>query len=121
MVRSLYEGGARLLVGTDTPNPFVVPGFSVHEELQNLVDAGLTPYEALRTGTRDAAEFMGVLNEAGTISVGKRADLILLESNPLESITNARSRVGVMVRGRWYTANDLQKRLDALAASYAIK
>ena len=121
LVKSLYEGGVRLLVGTDTPNPFVIPGFSVYEELQNFVDAGLTPYQALKAGTRDAAEFMGALNEMGTISVGKRADLILVGGNPLESITNTTRRVGVMVRGRWYTANDLQKQLDALAASYAIK
>jgi imidazolonepropionase-like amidohydrolase len=64
---------------------------------------------------------MGALDETGTISVGKRADLILLESNPLEGITNVTRRVGVMGRGQWHTANDLQKQLDALAASYARK
>jgi len=121
LVKSLYEGGARLLIGTDTPNPFVIPGFSLYEELQNFVDAGLTPYQALKAGTRDAAEFMGALDETGTISVGKRADLILLESNPLEGIMNVTRRVGVMGRGQWHTANDLQKQLDALAASYARK
>lgn len=121
LVVFFQKGGARLLVGTDTPNPFVIPGFSVYEELQNLVDAGLTPYQALKAATRDAAEFMGTLNEVGTISVGKRADLILIESNPLESITNTMRRVGVMGRGRWYPAQDLQKQLDALAASYVKK
>ena len=121
LVKLLHEGGGRLLLGTDTPNPFVLPGLSVHEELQNLVDAGLTPYQALKAGTRDAAEFIGALNEAGTISVGKRADLILVEDNPLENVASATRRVGVMVRGRWYAADDLQKQLDALAASYVRK
>jgi imidazolonepropionase-like amidohydrolase len=121
LVKFLHEGGARLLAGTDTPNAFVIPGFSLHEELQNLVDAGLTPYQALKAGTRDAAEFVGGLNEVGTISVGKRADLVLLEGNPLENITNTTRRAGVMARGQWYAAESLQKQLDALAASYAIK
>lgn len=121
LVKLLHEAGAGILVGTDTPNPFVVPGFSVHEELQNLVEAGLTPYEALRAATRDAAEMLGASGEVGTVTVGKRADLILLEGNPLESITNTTRRVGVLVRGRWYAADDLQKRLDALAASYERK
>jgi imidazolonepropionase-like amidohydrolase len=121
LVKLLQEAGARLLVGTDTPNQFVIPGFSVHEELQNLADAGLTPYQALKAATRDAAEFLGALSGVGTLSVGKRADFILLEGNPLESIANTKRRVGVMVRGRWYTADDLQKQLDALAASYARK
>jgi imidazolonepropionase-like amidohydrolase len=121
LVKFLHQGGARLLAGTDTPNAFVIPGFSLHEELQNLVDAGLTPYQALKAGTRDAAEFVGGLNEVGTISVGKRADLVLLEGNPLKNITNTTRRAGVMSRGQWYTSEGLQKQLDALAASYAIK
>jgi imidazolonepropionase-like amidohydrolase len=121
LVKLLQEGGARLLVGTDTPNQFVIPGFSVHEELENFVDAGLTPYQALKAATRDAAEFMGALSGVGTVSAGKRADLILIEGNPLESITNTKRRVGVMARGRWYLADDLQKQLDALAASYVKK
>ena len=119
LVKALYDGGARLLIGTDTPNPFVIPGFSVQEELQIFVEAGLTPYQALKAGTRDAAEFLGASNEFGTISIGKRADLILVEGNPLESVANAKRRTGVVVRGRWFTASDLQKHLDALAASYA--
>ena len=118
LVKFLHEGGGRLLLGTDTPNPFILPGFSIYEELQNLVDAGLTPYQALKAGTRDAAEFMGALGEVGTVSVGKRADLILVEGDPLDSIANATRRVGVMARGRWHTAGDLQRQLDALAASY---
>lgn len=119
LVKALHDAGAGILAGTDTPNPFVIPGFSMHEELQNLVDAGLTPYQAISAGTRDAAEFLGRANEFGTVAISRRADLILVQGNPLESVSNTKRRVGVMVRGRWYTEADLQKQLDALAASYA--
>jgi imidazolonepropionase-like amidohydrolase len=119
LVKVLHDNGARLLIGTDTPNAFVIPGYSVVEELQNFVAAGLTSYQAIKAGTRDAAEFLGASNEFGTISVGMRADLILVEGNPLESVANLKRRAGVMVRGRWLTMSDLHKQLDGLAASYA--
>ncbi len=119
VVKLLHDGGARLLVGTDTPNAFVVPGFSVVEELQNFVEAGFTPYQAIKAATKDAADFLGASNEFGTISVGRRADLILVDGNPLESVANLKRRAGVMVLGRWLTTSDLQKQLDALAVSYA--
>lgn len=121
LVKSLFDGGARVLVGTDTPNPFVIPGFAVHEELQNFVEAGLTPYQAIKAATRDAAEFMNVSKEFGTIADGRRADLILIEGNPLESVKNIYPPAGVMAGGRWYPKSDLQKRLESLAASYAQK
>jgi hypothetical protein len=118
VTRALRDAGARLLLGTDTGNPFVIPGFSVHEELALLVQAGLTPYEALRAGTRDAAEFTGRLEEFGTVEPGKRADLLLLDANPLEDVANARRRSGVMVRGRWLPEAELQAMLEEVAASY---
>jgi imidazolonepropionase-like amidohydrolase len=121
LVKALHDNGARLLVGTDTPNPFVIPGFSVLEEMQNFVGAGLTPYQAIKAGTCDAAEFFEASAEFGTVSIGKRADLILVEGNPLQNIANLERRAGVMVRGRWMTTSDLQRQLNALAASYAKK
>jgi imidazolonepropionase-like amidohydrolase len=121
LIKTLHDAGARLLVGTDTPNAFVIPGFSALEELENFVAAGLTPYQALKAATKDAAEFLGASDDFGTISIGKGADLILIEGNPLESVANLKRRTGIMVRGRWLTTSDLQKQLDALAASYAKK
>jgi imidazolonepropionase-like amidohydrolase len=118
-VKALHEGGARILVGTDTPNPSVAPGFSVHEELRNLVDVGFTPYEAIKAGTSDAAEFLKKQNEFGTVAVGLRADLILLEANPLKDVNNVNRRVGVMVRGRWLPEPELRSWLEKLAASFA--
>ena len=117
----LHKAGARLLLGTDTPNPYVIPGFSIHEELQNLVSAGLSPYEAIRAGTRDSAEFLDALDEFGTIEVGKRADLILLDANPLRNVDNVSRRVGVTVRGKWFREEELVGMLNQLAATYEIK
>jgi imidazolonepropionase-like amidohydrolase len=97
IVDALDEGGVPLLVGTDAPNPFVVPGFAVHEELQRLVEAGLTPFDALSAATRRAAEFLGVLDVAGTVETGKQADLLLLDANPLEDISSTQKIAGVMV------------------------
>ncbi|HTA43176.1 MAG TPA: amidohydrolase family protein [Bryobacteraceae bacterium] len=115
ITKALHEIGAGLLLGTDTPNPFVVPGFSIHEELENLVQAGMTPYQALKAGTRDAAEFLKLQDEFGTVAVGRRADLLLLERNPLANVQNTGHPVGVMARGRWFSDAQLESQLQALA------
>lgn len=114
MVAALHEAGAGLLVGTDTPNPFVVPGFSVHEELALFVATGLTPAEALAAATREAARFLGRLDELGTVEVGKRADLLLLDADPLEDVANVRRIAGVVVRGDWLPAGRLEAMLADL-------
>jgi len=118
-VRILHEHGARLIAGTDMGNPFVVAGWALHEELANFVQAGLSPYEALRAATSGAAEFMGAPKEWGVVAIGARADLLLLEANPLEDVRNAAQRVGVMVRGKWFEQAALQAQLDELAARFA--
>jgi len=118
LTKALHDAGAHILLGTDTPNPFVVQGFSIHNELRNLVQAGLTPYEAIKAGTADAAQFLNATQEFGTIEVGKRADLILLEGNPLEDVSNISRRLGIMVRGRWSSQVQLQNMLDELVTTY---
>jgi imidazolonepropionase-like amidohydrolase len=115
ITRALHEGGAHLLLGTDTPKLTVLPGFSLHEELQNLVAAGLTPYEAIRAGTSDAAVFLHQESEFGVVAAGRRADLLLLDANPLDDVDNVSRRVGVMVSGRWLPETELQQRLAALS------
>jgi imidazolonepropionase-like amidohydrolase len=119
MTKVLHDAGARILLGTDTRNPYRVSGFSLHQELRILVDAGLRPYEAIKAGTRDAAECLGEQDEFGTISAGLRADLILIENNPLEDVGNAARLNGVMARGRWLPQPELQAMLDALAIKHA--
>ena len=118
MVAALHEAGAGILLGTDAAQAYHIPGFSIHEELAYLVEAGLSPYEALETGTRNAALAMGKSDRFGTIEMGKRADLILLEANPLEDVGNLQKRDGVMLRGRWLTEDQLQSMLDGLVKSY---
>ncbi|MHA1979444.1 MAG: amidohydrolase family protein, partial [Candidatus Hodarchaeales archaeon] len=115
---SLDDQGANILLGTDWPNPFVVPGYSIHEELQLMVDAGLSPYNALKTGTWNAAAFVKALDTFGTVTEGKIADLILLEANPLEKISHSRKIAGVMVQGQWLSKDELNKKLSEMVESY---
>jgi imidazolonepropionase-like amidohydrolase len=117
LIKALHAGGAGLLLGSDAPQIYNVPGFSTHRELETLVTAGLTPYQALETGTRNVAVFFGTLAETGTIKVGKRADLILLEGNPLADIRNTARRAGVMLRGRWLPEAEIESKLAAIARS----
>ena len=114
LIKALHDAGAGLLLGSDAPQVFNVPGFSIHQELAFLVAAGLTPYQALATGTTAVAEFLG--SNTGEVSVGREADLVLLDSNPLADISNTRRVHGVMLRGRWYSTADLQKRLQPFLA-----
>lgn len=108
IVRALHEAGAKIMVGTDTEGAAttLIPGAHLYSELELYVEAGMTPYEALRTATVVPAEFLGRSAVLGTVEEGKRADLVLLEADPLESIDNARQRVGVMVRGKWLSTSE---------------
>jgi imidazolonepropionase-like amidohydrolase len=110
LILSLHEAGAGLLLGSDAPQVFNVPGFSLHDELGFMVASGLTPFEALATGTTAVAEFLDT--NTGSIEVGRDADLLLLDANPLEDISNSRRVHGVMLRGSWYSSRDLQERLE---------
>lgn len=107
LLAALIGQGARLLAGTDTPSPFVVPGYSLHQELQNFVAAGMTPIQALATATREAARFLGEVDERGTVEPGKAADLVLLRGDPSEDLSNLRDVVGVMIGGIWYHDEEL--------------
>ncbi|HYC31325.1 MAG TPA: amidohydrolase family protein, partial [Gemmatimonadales bacterium] len=115
LIKALHEAGAGLLLGSDAPQVWNVPGFSTHRELESLVAAGLTPWQALETGTRNVAVYFGTLEETGTIEPGKRADLVLLDADPLADIRNTTKRAGVMLRGRWLPQAEIQARLDAIA------
>jgi imidazolonepropionase-like amidohydrolase len=114
MVREFQARGVRLLVGTDAMNTGVVPGFSAHDELADLVSAGLTPYQALRAATANAAEFLTVAGQRGVIAAGQHADLLLLDANPLDDIANTRRIAGVMLRGRWIPRAEIAELLDHL-------
>jgi imidazolonepropionase-like amidohydrolase len=119
LVRSMYSAGVPLLVGTDALNPMAVPGFSIHRELGEFVNVGIPNHEALRAATARPAEFMEETGEWGTVATGRRADLVLLNANPLEDINNTKSIEGVMVRGRWLAGKAIQQRLDRFAKKHA--
>ena len=105
------------MAGTDAMGfTLVLPGASLQRELELLVEAGLTPYEAIRAATVVPARFLGRGEEFGTVAAGRRADLLLVQGNPLGDVTRLREPRGVMVRGRWATRQDLQARLAALGA-----
>jgi imidazolonepropionase-like amidohydrolase len=118
IVAALHSGGAHLLLGTDTMKVGTLPGFSLHEELENFAAAGLTPYQAIRAGTADAAKFLHQENEFGLVGKGLRADLLLVDANPLADVKNVSKLAGVLAGGRWFTAIELNRQLVALRAKY---
>lgn len=119
LIVALHEAEAPLLLGSDAPQIFQVPGFSALEELEVMVEAGLTPYQALETGTRNVAVYFDDLDEYGTVEEGKVADLVLLEADPLADISAVHRQAGVMTRGRWLPAEEIRQRLEEIAADPA--
>jgi imidazolonepropionase-like amidohydrolase len=119
VVRAMREAGVGLLAGTDAGwgNPYTYPGFSLHDELELLVLAGLTPLEALQTATLNPARYLGRERELGTIERGKLADLVLLDANPLDDIRNTRRIAAVVVGGRYLPAPELRKLLAEVEAA----
>jgi len=116
VVGMMKRAGVDFIAGSDTANPYVFPGFSLHEELGLLVQAGFTPMEALQSATRDAARYLGRLDSAGTIEKGKIADLVLLDANPLAEIGNTRKINAVVVGGRLIARPELDKMLAGVAS-----
>jgi imidazolonepropionase-like amidohydrolase len=117
ILTALHQGGVRILLGTDSPQIFSVPGFSIHREMQFYVDSGMSPYEVISSGTRVVGDYFG--ENFGTIAVGESADLILVDGNPLEDIKNVSRISGVMARGTYITSEVIEKLLEGIAASYA--
>jgi len=118
ILKALSNGGATILFGTDSPQLFSVPGFSIHKEMRIMVESGMSSYQVLSSGTSDVAKFYGAENESGQVAVGMRADLILVDDNPLHDIGNVAKRSGVMLNGRWFNKKDIQHRLEKIANPY---
>jgi imidazolonepropionase-like amidohydrolase len=112
LIKALHDSGVGILLGSDAPQTWNVPGFSIHREIAAYVAAGLTPFEALVTGTRAVAAHFGTLDRTGTIEAGKRADLVLLDGNPLQDISNTLRIAGVMIGGRWLPKSEIDRRLN---------
>jgi imidazolonepropionase-like amidohydrolase len=108
LVKGIHDAGGKILAGSDAPEWFNTYGWGLHRELQALVAAGLTPYQALVAATRNPAEFLGAAAHWGTIEPGKRADLVLLAANPLADIRHTLRIEAVVVGGRHFPADSLQ-------------
>jgi imidazolonepropionase-like amidohydrolase len=114
--RLLYRAGVRIMTGSDLGAPLVYPGWSVHEELELLVERiGLTPMEALQSATRTPAEFFGMTDSLGAVEKGKIADLVLLEANPLDEIGNTKKIAAVIFGGKYFDKPVLQKLFESAA------
>lgn len=116
MLGALNDADVPILMGTDAPQVFSVPGFSLYHELPIMVTSGMSPFEVLASGSINVARHFGTDAETGTIAVGKRADLLLLNANPLEDISNVERRAGVMVNGHWLDEAEIERRLEQIAA-----
>jgi Imidazolonepropionase and related amidohydrolases len=117
ILKALQDGGARILLGSDAPQQFNVPGFSIHREMRRMADAGINAYEIVKSGTANVGQYFKAQDSFGTIAVGQRADLILVDANPLENVSNMEKRSGVMVRGRWLPASEIDAALAKIASN----
>ena len=126
ILRALHEGGVKILMGTDAPQQFSVPGFSLHRELLRMRDAGMSPYEILKSGTVNVGEYFAKQDSFGTIEPGQRADLVLLDANPLADITQRREDLGrdgartvAVARGPRRGAGEDRGEAQAVAAEWS--
>lgn len=119
LINELYEKGGKLVTGTDHGAPYVIPGFSVHEELEIFVEeCGLSPYDALVTSTINSARLLEIDDRVGTIEEGKDADMVLLNKNPLENIRNTQTIDSVIVKGTIFDRGQLDNILKTVEKDY---
>ena len=111
----LHEGGVGVLLGTDSPQIFSVPGFSIHREMAAMVRGGMDARSVLESGTRHVGEYLQGQDAFGVIAPGQRADLLVVRRNPEMGLDALAERVGVMVRGRWLPEAEIQRRLATIA------
>jgi imidazolonepropionase-like amidohydrolase len=111
-VKAIVDSGGNVMTGSDAPDWFMSPGWTLHRELATFVEAGLTPFQALQAATVNPARFLNAQAEWGTIERGRRADLVLLTANPLENIGNTTRIEGVSVGGKWIPRTELDRMVE---------
>jgi len=112
IIKELDKAGVPLMTGSDAPEWYLVQGFTIHNELANMTECGLGNFEALRTSTVNPCTYLGIIGRKGTVTVGKDADLLMLEKNPLEDINNTKTILAVFRSGRYYDRKDLDRLLQ---------
>ena len=115
LIKAIHDAGGHIMTGSDTPEFLWLYGFGMHHELKALKDAGLSNYAALEAATKNPSMFLGTIEQVGTIEKGRRADLMLLNANPLDDISATQNRAGVMLKGKWHEQQELNRWLDDAA------
>jgi len=118
LLSEMNKDGVKILLGTDAPQLYSVPGFSIHHELKLLSEAGMSPYDILVAGTKNVGDYFSSKANFGVIAVDKRADLILVDKNPLEDLSNLKKLSGVMVSGKWMPKSMIDEKLASIEATY---
>ncbi len=116
LLRTLHEAGVPILMSSDSPQVFNVPGFSIHHEISSMEDAGISPSEILKSGAVNAARYFDKTEEFGLIKEGLSADFILVNGNPLDDLEHLKNPQGVMIRGEWIPQATLQAELERIEA-----
>lgn len=112
LVKAMHKAGVLFMAGSDGPDPYVIPGFSLHDELEWLVKSGFTPAQALQAATTMPAQFLNKMDKYGIVEPGRLADMVLLDENPVTDIRNTRKIFGVVANGRYYSRRDLDTMLQ---------
>jgi imidazolonepropionase-like amidohydrolase len=114
LLKALHDAGVDIALGSDAVQTFSVPGFSIFNEMQAMARSGLTPYQIYVTGGPNVARFFNRDKEVGTVAVGKIADLVLVDADPLAAVGNFEKQTGTVLRGRWYPRADLLGKAKSL-------
>ena len=118
IVKAIHDAGGKIMAGSDTPEWLMLYGHTLHLEMIDLRDAGLSNFAALESATKNPAMFLNLSDHAGTIAIGKRGDLVLLDANPLEDVANTQKRAGVMIKGQYFTQAEMNRWLDEIAPRF---
>jgi Amidohydrolase family len=119
LLKALSDGGAKIIFGTDAPQQYSVPGFSIHRELRAMKEVGMSNSQILQSATKNVGDYYQAVDKFGQVAPGHRADLVLLAGNPIDDLGHIAKRAGVMVRGRWFPEAEIQSRLQKIAEANA--
>lgn len=118
LLKTFTDAGVHVVAGTDSLNPMIIPGVALHDEFDDMIEAGLTPYQVLKTATANPAAYVPGFADIGVLAAGRTANAVLVDANPLENIDALRQPLAVMINGHWLTHDDIQRQLDAAADRY---